>query len=62
MCLLAKAWRVARGGLPAWVAWGYRADLRGIFFTQIPQMIDGVRHDAWRAAAQARRGYEPNSA
>ena len=62
MCHLAKAWRVARGGLPAWVAWGYRTDQRGIFFTQIPQMIDGVRHDAWWAAAPARRCYEPNSA
>ena len=51
MCHLAKAWRVARGGLPAWVAWGYRTDQRGIFFTQIPQMIDGVRHDAWWASA-----------
>ena len=36
MCHLAKAWRVARGGLPAWVAWDYRTDQRGIFFTQIP--------------------------
>lgn len=51
MCHLAKARRVARGGLPAWVAWGYRTDQRGIFFTQIPQMIDGVRHDAWWASA-----------
>ncbi len=43
MCHLAKAWRVARGGLPAWAAWGYRADLRGIFYADSAD-------DRWRAA------------